>query len=558
MGIILKRGRDGNYRKHWYGKYETDGKEHVFNLAIPVAGKTPPNLWKKGDADFERSRKEAQKEYIKAVERAHGRGRAEHLVERLIEMKTGRSVDHVPIAELADRWLSMPRDGTLTPAYVSGIKSACQQFETFMRSRKPDDKPAAVYLYEVTQTDAGAFVEHLRCRLSIKSAKEYVGLLRSSFRRFLPPGVANPFDGIVTRRNRDNAGDDSVHRKPFTAEELERLLKAAQNDTFLYPLVVTAACTGMRRGDVATLRWRDVDLNAGMVTVKTSKTGAQVEIPIFPPLRNILEERKENDSEYVFPEAVIMMQGLPNPDFHEGDDKAKQYRNKPNPGGLTWRFKTLVACALAKEKPKDVPPPTDPDVIRLEGLAAIDRMPVGQRQDHTRDTFTRYMAGSSVRQIVKQTGYSKPSVSGWLSDVSGMIGKPVIRNRISMDVKNCIAEHTRVAREEGQGQRAASVRDWHALRATWVTLALTAGVPMELVRRVTGHATVEIVLKHYFRPGREQFKAILAGALPDVLTGGKSGKLTPQEEFQILAAKAAAGTLTTHDRKRLRVVAKQV
>ena len=59
------------------------------------------------------------------------------------------------------------------------------------------------------------------------------------------------------------------------------------------------------------------------------------------------------------------------------------------------------------------------------------------------------------------------------------------------------------------GQRTASVRDWHALRSTFVTLALSAGVPVELVLRVTGHATVEVVLKHYFRPDREQFKAAL-------------------------------------------------
>ena len=47
-----------------------------------------------------------------------------------------------------------------------------------------------------------------------------------------------------------------------------------------------------------------------------------------------------------------------------------------------------------------------------------------------------------------------------------------------------------------------------------------------VVRRVTGHATVDVVLKHYFRPDREQFRAALAGALPDVLTGGKTTKQT--------------------------------
>ena len=60
-----------------------------------------------------------------------------------------------------------------------------------------------------------------------------------------------------------------------------------------------------------------------------------------------------------------------------------------------------------------------------------------------------------------------------------------------------------VKREDSE--RRASVRDFHSFRVTWVTLALTAGVPVELVQKVTGHKTVEVVLKHYFQPGREGF-----------------------------------------------------
>lgn len=51
-------------------------------------------------------------------------------------------------------------------------------------------------------------------------------------------------------------------------------------------------------------------------------------------------------------------------------------------------------------------------------------------------------------------------------------------------------------------------------------MALSAGVPMELVRRVTGHATVDVVLKHYFRPGRDEFRRVLESRLPAMLTGG--------------------------------------
>lgn len=78
--------------------------------------------------------------------------------------------------------------------------------------------------------------------------------------------------------------------------------------------------------------------------------------------------------------------------------------------------------------------------------------------------------------------------------------------------------------ERKEGLRKASLRDFHSFRVTWVTLALTAGVPMEVVRKVTGHRTAEIVMKHYFQPGREDFRRTLAGKLPRLLGGGATAE----------------------------------
>jgi hypothetical protein len=89
-------------------------------------------------------------------------------------------------------------------------------------------------------------------------------------------------------------------------------------------------------------------------------------------------------------------------------------------------------------------------------------------------------------------------------------------------------------------------------------MALSASVPMELVRRVTGHQTVEIVLRHYFRPDREQFRAALTEALPHVLTGGTSAKVKPTDELVTLARRIAAGTASEADKKRLRVLVAKV
>jgi hypothetical protein len=76
--------------------------------------------------------------------------------------------------------------------------------------------------------------------------------------------------------------------------------------------------------------------------------------------------------------------------------------------------------------------------------------------------------------------------------------------------------------ERDDASQRASVKDFHSLRTTWITMALSAGVPMELVRRVTGHSTVDVVLKHYFRPGREAFRSALETAMPKMLTCGEA------------------------------------
>jgi hypothetical protein len=163
--------------------------------------------------------------------------------------------------------------------------------------------------------------------------------------------------------------------------------------------------------------------------------------------------------------------------------------------------------------------------------------------------FRRYAEGESMRQIGHAVGLKKQTVSYHLHRVESMVGKSFLRTQPT-GLRWAVREHTQQKRPNGE--RAASVRDWHALRATFVTLALAAGVPVELVRRVTGHATVEVVLKHYFRPGREQFRAALTDAMPGILTGGKQKVLTPAEELSMLAEIVADGTITDKEKARLR------
>lgn len=76
---------------------------------------------------------------------------------------------------------------------------------------------------------------------------------------------ANPADDID--RPRRDQGEMSI----WTADALGRFLDHASEDR-LYPLLRLAAYTGMRRSELLGLKWLDVDLEAGTVAVRRTRT----------------------------------------------------------------------------------------------------------------------------------------------------------------------------------------------------------------------------------------------------------------------------------------------
>jgi integrase len=532
--LMLKTQRDGTLRAEWYGVFKDDGERKVVNLDVQWKG-TPPasgRVGDKGDDAFELSRKKAEEALKSFQDDAKRKGRAENLTEKLIESKTGRAVRYVQLDELPERWRTLARGSKPTDKHLTKEERRLQDFVGFVKARNP----GAVHLYQVTEDDVTAYAEDRRKTLASHTAKESVLLANRALARFLPVGASNPFSVFVS--GRATGGKGTIHRRPFTPDELRALLDAARDDTFMFPLVVCASMTGMRRGDVCGLRWESVDLSAGMIAVKTSKTDRAVEIPIFPMLRDVLNALGGKSKGYVFPEAAKML--------------------KDNPDGLTWRFKKLVVKALSGDESPPLPDMIPAAAIEDETIDAIRKnVTECERRDRMTKIFKRYAAGESVRQIEKAVGCARATVSADLHTMQEWTGKTFMRTAGTRpDVKSAMARLTTVDRK--QGARAASVLDWHALRTTWITLALGAGVPIELVKRVTGHAQVDIVLGHYFKPDREQFRAALSGALPDVLTGEKTKRISTADELAALVGKVQAGSASDTDKKRIRLLAAKV
>ena len=59
-------------------------------------------------------------------------------------------------------------------------------------------------------------------------------------------------------------------RRTWTGDQVRHFLSAVADDR-LFALYVTLACTGLRRGEVCGLRWRDVDLDAGRIEIRRTR-----------------------------------------------------------------------------------------------------------------------------------------------------------------------------------------------------------------------------------------------------------------------------------------------
>ena len=513
MPLELRIEANGDVRPFWYGRFKINGKRQCQNLGVKVGG-TPPasrSLMEEGDDKFELSRKLAQAKLEQLVEEARSKRDSARLVEKLYEIKTGEQIRSVKLAELKEEWAHIPRKRDLDERYSDQCKSTLGRFVDFVRGQNPKANEIA----HVTHKLARAFMDaEAERQVSAKTWNDTLKLLRATCKYLLPAGAVNPFYNMVTKET------DTVFRKPFTPEELKAILDTAKDDDFIRPIIVTGMCSAMRRGDCCLLQWKDVDLERNFITVKTAKTGQTVSIPIFGLLRDELvkrvEDRKQKGEtgDLVFP------------------DQAAMYEE--NPDGITWRVKKVLAVALGGVKAgADALPEVSATEARRRGHAFIAGLPDSEKKERMRKVFDLYMDAKKTNEIVAAAGVSKGSVSGYLNEIEGAVKCQIVRGRPEGgSVTAALKGDTSLLRTRREGgERSASVRDFHSFRVSWVTIALTGGVPLELVQKVTGHKTTDIVLKHYFQPGREDFRMALQSAMPNLLTNGHK---TAKEEMRSL------------------------
>ena len=494
MHLQLRTGRDGKLRSRWYGVAMLDGRKRAFPLCR-WAG-TPPESCRghdKGDEAFEKSRVRAQAELRAATEGARTEADARALHERALanryRVKLGAGV---PLEGLADRWVNLKRDQPLSPRWEKQCRAMLGGFARHVATAAPkvrmmDAVPQAVVDSWLDAATAGG--------LSAKTYNDRLFMLRGVFTKLVPYAQAAVYLRAVPARK-----GETVYRTPYTPAELRAIILAARDDDLMRGPIACAICTGMRRADAAGLRWRSVDLKGGFIIVKTGKTGALAEIPIFPPLRVELERAREGvkpmPNAAVWPDAAAML--------------------KHNPTGLDWRLKKILCAAMtppAAPKAKTLPAMSQGELRKCahDALERCGFTPAkAERAARILDT---YLTGQSMKRTAAALGVPLSLVSTALNDVQRAAGDavPVVRRteRRAVDRSITLASDT----PEGvKRARRASTGGWHSFRTSWATLALQAGVPPELVARCTAHTTTRTLTRHYFQPRRDALRDALDDA----------------------------------------------
>lgn len=152
-------------------------------------------------------------------------------------------------------------------------------------------------LHLITRRDIEAYSRERASKVKGATVNRELALLRHLFNIAIDKGYTdyNPVRGF--KRFPEAPWR---HKFFFSESEIEKLIGASA--PHLRPILAVAFGTGLRKGDILGLKWRDVDLERGIISIQMQKTGEPIEIPLIPMLRDLLQQIRSQAglSEFVF------------------------------------------------------------------------------------------------------------------------------------------------------------------------------------------------------------------------------------------------------------------
>ena len=215
--------------------------------------------------------------------KAKSEGKAKQLLEHLLEEYRTRGEQALDGEKMTFADLATYYETTylVPPEYVDGRKVAgLRDYINSKHLLRPIQQAfGSRRLRSITYGDIERFrAARIRCPTIHYKQRSLATVNRelSMLRRVLNVAVRNGWllrSPIVGAKSLIAPGDETPRQRVLTREEEIRLLMACDGPReYLKPIIITAIDTGMRRGEILSLRWSDLDFSQRIINVRAFNT----------------------------------------------------------------------------------------------------------------------------------------------------------------------------------------------------------------------------------------------------------------------------------------------
>ena len=183
------------------------------------------------------------------------------------------AAEDVPFEKFADTFLE-----TYSKQSKRSWKSDERLLENLKRAFKGETLasigPEKVECYRAARKVEASKNSKLGAPISASTANRELACLKTLFSKAVEWGRIEVNPAARVKKLKEPPGRETI----LTEDQARGLIEAASLD--FRPVLVVALGTAMRRGEILALRWTDLDLVRGIVTVANSKSGRSRKIPM--------------------------------------------------------------------------------------------------------------------------------------------------------------------------------------------------------------------------------------------------------------------------------------
>jgi integrase len=263
---------------------------------------------------------------------------------------------------------------------TKSLRTDKNRYHNYIKPKFGDKEPQ-----DIIQLD----VDRLRIRLLKKrtpqTVKHILALLKRTVNFGVKKGLCESMSFMIEMPRVNN-----LKTEDLTPQELRRLLKAIDEDENVQAanLMKIALFTGMRRGELFKLKWRNIDFHRGFISIRDPKGGPDQKIPLNDGVRQVLESHPRTESPFVFPGRG----GRQRTDIKHQVNRIKERAELPKEFRALHGLRHVYASMLASSGKVDI--------YTLQRLLTHKSPQMTQRYAHLRDEALR-RASDLASEIVK-------------------------------------------------------------------------------------------------------------------------------------------------------------